>query len=194
MTTSEQSWVFLCTLPTCREDFVSLAEERGWVLADQIEGDGQSVAFEQIRLTPDKSTQIHYLDDPVSGLRFIVVHGPEAGSVAGDLGRHLQVRTSINVVRMAKEARSERAKMDSAMELAVAFKQPDADAMKLLRKYYKGGSDPLRRRVIKALGYRGWPEAVELLEEIARTDASEELRGHAQNVAQLWRQHSGPKG
>jgi hypothetical protein len=187
MTTQEQPWVCLLRPSTTLDDYRHLAEECGWSEVGETEGDGRAIAFEEVRRTEDGSTHIHYLDDPVSELRFVVVRGPEASQVAWHLGAGLSVKTDVTVVGEAEEARTDEEKMTSAMELAVVFKQPDARAMRILRGFYKDGSEALRRRVMMALGYRGWPEAVDFLDEIAHRDASDTLRADAGTLAGMWR-------
>lgn len=197
MAETAKSWVFLLCDSTSFDDYVSLAERERWVLVNQNDGDGKVMGFSQARVAPDGETEIHYVDEPsLGGVRFLVIRGPGSGEVADAVGRDLEVRTSINIVRIARQARTDEEKRTSALELAVVFRESDPRALEILRGYYEGGSEPVRRRVISALTYRGWPEGVDMLEHISRVDASPELRGLAQEMALMWRNRetTGNKG
>jgi hypothetical protein len=66
-----------------------------------------------------------------------------------------------------------------------------AEALELLRGYYHLGAEPLRARVVDALGYRCWPEALPFLEDIAANDISPEIQHQAAEVLRRCRAQSG---
>jgi hypothetical protein len=188
MTETTTSSVFLLCNSTSFEDFFSLAEREHWMLVQQHDGDGEVTGFSQARIAPDGQTEIHYVKEPsLGGIRFLVLRGPGAGEAAEAIGRDLEVRTSINVVRIARQAQTDDEKRTSALELGVIFKEADPRALEILRSYYDGGSEPVRRRVIAALTYRGWPQGIEMLEYISRVDASPALRRLAQEMVEMWK-------
>ena len=161
MAETAKSSVFILCKSTSFDDFVALAERERWALVNQHDGDGKVTGFSQARIAPDGETEIHYVNEPsLGGIRFLVLRGPGAGEAADAIGRDLDVRTSINVVRVARQAKTDEEKRTSAFELAVVFRESDPRALEILRSYYEGGSDPVRRRVIAALTYRGWTEGV----------------------------------
>lgn len=190
MDDSRKSHVVLLCDSSTLDDFGDLAVSEGWTFVRQHEGDGKVHGFSQSWRTADGTTEVHYVDEYALGLRFLVVRGQGAGDVGDAIGSNLAARTSINVVRVAREARTDEEKRTSAFELAAIFADPDPRAIDILRGYYEGGSEPVRRQVIAALTYRAWPEGVDLLEHIARVDESEELRRHAADVAAMYRAQS----
>lgn len=188
----KRSHVFLLCSSSTLDAFSELAVSSGWHFVRQHEGDGKVHGFSQTWLAADGQTEVHFVDEYALGLRFIVVRGPAAGDIAESLAGTLEMRTSINVLRVARAARTDEEKRTSAFELAVIFREPDPRAVEILRGYYEGGSEPVRRQVIAALAYRGWPDGVVLLEHIAQVDVSPELRRHAKEMATMWRSRETP--
>ncbi|WP_086930832.1 hypothetical protein [Agarilytica rhodophyticola] len=182
--------VFIFCESSSFEDFVSVSEQNGWKLIHQEEGDGQVTGFTQIRVASDNTTEIHYINERLLGIRFMVIVGDDIGyeRVINQIGIDLDLRTSINILRCAKEAISDEEKMQSAYELAVIFEEPNNDALAMLSNYYDTGTEALRRRVISSLTYRGWPDGVKMLESISKHDSSEELREYAEKTAHMWRE------
>ena len=176
--------VFLICDSVTHEDFIALAKREYWKLISEDKGDGKLTGFEQVWIAMDGKTKIHYVDEPgLGGIRFIVLHGPGENEIVDVLGAELALRTSINVIRLAREAQSDDEKCLSAYELAVVFVKFDPRAMEILKSYYYGGSDKVRIRVAQALRYRGWPEGAKFLEEIAKVDDYPELRDYAAKMA-----------
>ena len=188
MSDQDEKLILLVCDSTTHEDFVALAKREQWRLVSEDIGDGKITGSEQAWIAKDGKTEIHYVDEPgLGGIRFIVVHGPGKIGIIDILAPNLELRTSINIVRVAREAQSDEEKCVSAYELAAVFPMFDPQAMDILKSYYYGGSDQVRIRVVQALTYRGWPEGVEFMEEISGTDDYSELRKYAAEMADMWK-------
>lgn len=180
--------IFLICDATTHEDFVALALREHWRLDFEDNGDGKITGYDQAWVAGDEKTEIHYIDEPgLGGVRFLALKGPMIDDIIDILGLELQLRTSINVVRIALKARTDEEKRESAYELAVVFPTFDPQALEILKSYYLGGSDQVRIRVVQALAYRGWPEGLEFLDEITRVDEYSELREYAAKIANMLR-------
>jgi hypothetical protein len=183
-----ESHVFLVCEATTREDFVALALREHWHLAAESVGDGKITGFAQAWVAADGKTEIHYVEEPgLGGVRFVLIKGPGINDIIDIIGIELQLRTSINVVRHALSAQSDEQKSESAYELAAVFPTFNSQAMDILKGYYSFGSDQVRIRVVQALTYRGWPEGLEFLDEIAKSDDYPELRQYAAKMATMLR-------
>jgi len=187
---NDKSTVYLLCDSSSLDDFIALAERENWSFGQQHDGDGKVMGFSQVRIALDGETEIHYVDEPALGMRFLVTRGPSSGNVSEALARDLEIRTSINVVRHARKAQTDERKRTSAFELAVIFLEFDPRALEIMQAYYEEGSEPVRRRVISALTYRGWSEGVAMLEYIAQVDTSLELRQLANEMAEMWKKRA----
>lgn len=194
MVTNYEKHVFLIHEATTHEDFAALAAREQWTLAAESKGDGKITGFAQAWIARDGETEVHYVDEPgLGGIRFLVLKGPGLNDVIDLIGPALQLRTSINVVRHAREAQTDAEKRIAAYELAVVFPTFNPQAMEILKSYYSGGSDEVRTRVVQALTYRAWPEGIEFIGEIARVDDYPELRKYAADMAKLCRERNNGK-
>lgn len=194
MPTSSGPVVFLLGAGTPRDEFRRLAGLYGWTVAQENDGDGRSSAYEQIWVTDDRSTAIHYLEDPAPEERFAVVYGKRTGEVSFNLGRSFDIKTPGDVLEQARSAASDADKVTAAWRLAVVNKQFNPEALEVLRAFYEGGSAEVRLGVVKAIGYRGWPEARPWLEEVARSAPEEELRKQARVIIDAWWSEPSPQG
>lgn len=179
--------VFLLGERTPHAEFERVARGYGWVVHEDRPAGAANLPYEQIWVTTDRGTAIHYLDDPTPAERFLVVYGPDAGDVAFDLGMSCDITTSEDVLDHARQASTDAERATLAWRLAVVSKLFDADAMAWLTDAYRNGSELVRHAVINGVGYRGWEEALPFLEEISQSDPSAELRENAAAIVAAWR-------
>jgi hypothetical protein len=181
--------VFLLGPRTTHADFERFARQSGFVLLEEHPPAHPKGAYEQVWVTPDRSTAIHYLDDPVPKERFLVVYGPRTGDIAFDVGMSLDSQSSDDAMELALHASTDAARIDAAWKLGVTAKIYDETVLDTLKSlYYYGAREPVRHAVLNAIAYRGWPEARPFLQEIAAQDESPELRDNARAVLDAWRE------
>jgi hypothetical protein len=179
--------VYLLCSGTTFEDYQRIADIYGWRVVRASPGDGRLTPFEQVRVTSDGSTAIHYLSDPIPKERFLYIHGPRVGEIAFNVGRSFYTESSEEVLERARTAVSDDDKHAVAYQLAVVFLKFDQEVMNLLEQFYAGGSISVRYAVINAIGYRGWTEARDFLERVAREEPDETLRKNARSICvALW--------
>lgn len=179
--------VYLLGNRTSHADFVRFARAKEWLVHEERPSTGPKNPYEQIWVTPDRGTALHYMDDPTPKERFLVLYGRDAGTVAIQLGAaNLDIHTSEDVVDRALVASSNPERITVAWQLGVVAKLYDATILDLLKSLYSGADDSVRAAVINAIGYRGWPEARGFLEEIAANDPSADLRQNAREIVAAW--------
>lgn len=188
----EETEVLMLRDHVTHASFQAFAKSMGWRLVKAGTGDAKTSAFEEIWSDAGGGAHINYLDDPGPERRFLVVRGtrPYIGNVGYALGGGLGVRTIYEILNQAEAARTDAAKIRSAMDLVVAFYTENSDALKQLRRYYKRGSETVRRMVVAALAYRFWPGGITLLDEIAESDPDDFIRQQAEKTARQWREHT----
>lgn len=186
--------VFLLGRRTSHDDFTRFARAREWVLQDDRPSNGPKGAYEQIWVTADHGTAIHYMADPTPKERFVVIYGRGTGDVAFQMGAaQLDIRTRDEVFDQALTADSDPERITAAWQLAVVTKVYDEDVLDLLKSLYYDASDDVREAVINAIGYRGWSESREFLERVASEDPSVDLRQNASAIVEArWGASSNP--
>jgi len=125
--------VFLLGNRTSHADFEGFARGHDWLIHEDRPSTGPKSAYEQIWVTPDRSTAIHYMDDPTPKERFLVVHGREAGAVAFQMGAaNLDIHTSEDVFNLAMVASSTPERITVAWQLAVTSRLYDEAVLGIL--------------------------------------------------------------
>lgn len=182
---SNESVVFLLGPRTSHADFERFARANGWVVHQDLPSTRPREAREQIWVTPDRGTAIHYLDDPTPKERFLLVYGKDTGAVSFDLGANFDITTAEDVTERALLAATDPERSTAAWQLAVVTPDYDEATLDLLKSLYYDASDLVRHAVVNAVGYRGWPEGRDFLEEVARDDPSPELRENARAIVKV---------
>lgn len=163
------------------QDFVDVAKLKGWEKYKSYPGDGKLKSFEEVWTTTDKATAIHYIDDPVTLTRHLWVRGRQVDEVLFQL-RGLPCYEADELLQAAVEAEGHDEMIHSLFRLAVAFPKHDPDAYRIFSAYLTHPDAMLRKAAIQAIGYRMWPEARGLLEDLVLTEPVKELRQFAQAV------------
>jgi hypothetical protein len=179
--------VFLLGNRTGYDEFVRFARARKWILHDDRSSNGPKGVYEQIWVTADHSTAIHYMADPTPKERFVVIYGGGTEDVAFQMGAsQLDIRTRDDIFDQALMADSDPERITAAWQLAVVAKVYDEGVLDLLKSLYDGASDAVREAVINSIGYRGWPESREFLERVVSEDPSSDLRRNALDIVTVW--------
>jgi AcrR family transcriptional regulator len=179
--------VLLLGSRTGHVDFERFARAKEWILHDDRPSNGPKSAYEQIWVTADRGTAIHYMADPTPKERFVVVYGRGTGDVAFQMGAaQLDVQTRDDVFDQALLADSDPERITAVWRLAVVAKVYDEGVLDLLKSLYDAASDAVREAVINAIGYRGWQESREFLERVAAEDPSADLRRNAGDIIAAW--------
>lgn len=178
--------VLLLGRRTTHADFEQFAKAYGWSVHEDRPSTGPKSPYEQIWVTPDRSTAIHYMDDPVPKARFLVVYGRHTAAVVFELGANLDVQTSEDVIDRAMRVSTNPEWVAVAWQLAVVTEVYDEMVLDILKSLYEGADEDVRHAVVNAVGYRGWPEARDFLEEVARNDPSPALGENARAIVEAW--------
>lgn len=163
------------------QDFVDVARLKGWEKYKSYPGDGKLNSFEEVWTTANKSNAIHYIDDPVTLTRHLWVRGKQVDEVLFQL-RGLPCYEADELLRAAVEAEGHDDMVRSLFRVAVAFPKYDRDAYRIFSAYLAHPDAMLRKASVQAIGYRMWPEARGLLEDLVLTEPVKELREFAQVV------------
>lgn len=162
------------------EDLQQLAAEMGWARIDTIDDNGRSADSGPTWAVDNQGSRLRYVDAPPLRVRHLVIEGPATGDLSDLLGGRLALLTRFAVLNNARLARTDEQRAPLVDQIASVYPDaPDPKAMELILNWYRGGSEPLRTRIVVALNYRAWPEATPLLEEIAAGDKSPQLRANA---------------
>ena len=137
------------------DDLRDVAAEHGWRRFRETLPEHEAHGWTQVWETRDGETWLSTQLEPALELRFVVTMGPDAASMMASVGQAMPLRTPEDALETARDADDDAVRRRVCYELAVLFPSEDPEVMRILRGYYGGGSEPLRRRVASALIYRG---------------------------------------
>lgn len=164
------------------EDFLRVARREGWSLEKTYPSEGERDPFEEVWVDKRGLRAIHYIDDPISSTRHLWIRGPELDDLLFTVVRLLPIYPPEELVAEASEGLPADEAIDVLLRLAVTFPSYDADVFKVYSDYLAHPLAVVRKAAVQALGYRGWPQGVELLGEHAKVEPDPAVREYAQRV------------
>jgi hypothetical protein len=164
------------------DDFVGVADGQGWIKYKTYPGDGKKERFEEVWATEDKANAIHYIDDPISGTRFIWVRGPRIRELLFEIDRRLPAYEPEELIEMAAEASDHNEAVQALFRIAVGFPNFDPKALRVFEAYLKHPTPLVREATVQAIAYRLWSEGIKLLEKVVQEDPDEGVRQFAQSI------------
>jgi hypothetical protein len=166
-----------------REAFAKAATAVGLTKHSTLEGDGHKVAYEEIWTTPDQKNAVRFVEDPLSGTKFLRGQGPRRASYVRELQTKMKTYPPEEIIEQAQDAKNHDDQVQAIFRVAVTFPKFDPAAFEVFRVYAICAKNPmLRRATFNAMAYRGWSEFIPLMEEAASKDPDEEVRKTAQRL------------
>jgi hypothetical protein len=156
----------------------ALASDLGWLLDEYIEP-GPGRPEEEIYDTGRPGTRGHFLADPVLGVRYLFLRGPDAGELAEELRGH-EVFMPLDEALASLAGAGDPAGIVDGLYFVAASAPPDEDdrVVAALDRAAAHDDARVRRAVIVASGYLPWPAVRTLLERL-RSDPDEAVRRDA---------------
>jgi hypothetical protein len=164
-------------------DLSSLAWELDWDIYEIYRGGGRT-PFEKVWRSRDEASAIHYVEDPLIGLRYLLLRGANQDGIAE------QIRESIGI--LGREALSnEHQQATGSRELERTLRQmavaavphrPDPDWLARFRQAGIHDSSRVRRAVVLAAVYTGWRGLAPLLADLAAADPDQAIRSLARQA------------
>ena len=189
---SKPSSIYMVLYPNVtREDFEKAAADLGFVQHETRPGDGARRAYEQVWATPDRTTAVNYLEDPLAGMNYLCLRGAHLDNFEPEFAERLDNYSPEEVLELAAGAKSHDKQVASLFRIAITFPEYEPEAFRIVEAYATQPPDPLlREAAVDAMGFRGWPEFVPLLERIAAQDPAVNVRQHAQEILSAVRAES----
>ncbi|MTJ51922.1 hypothetical protein FJR38_04160 [Anabaena sp. UHCC 0253] len=164
------------------DDFLGVAQKQGWIKYKTYLPDEKNKRFEEVWATPDKANAIHYIDDSISGTRFLWVRGPEIRQLLFEIVRRLPAYEPEELIEMASTATEHDEVVDVLFRIAVGFPNFDPQVFRVFETYLKHPTPLLREATVQAIAYRLWPESVKLIEKVVQEDTDEDVQQFAQSI------------
>lgn len=187
---ARQPWTRLVTRDEDRQDAIErVASEQYWILDEVVQRSAER-PFEMVWITEDEEVSIHFVDDFVLGLPYVLVRGEHKDEVVALLHDELDTVDRAEVLDRGLAAKS-----DDDLVMAVylvaasASSSFDPELFEVVARAASADAPPARAAAAVALGYVEWPEGEEVLERLAADEApevAEVAAGVLAGLRQLW--------
>ncbi|MFC9603423.1 HEAT repeat domain-containing protein [Streptomyces niveus] len=145
--------------------------------------EGDQPTAEEIWLPADAKTSVHWIEDELLDVSYIVVRGVNAAALAESIRSEIPMDDIPQLQSRVIADRDSDALIDTLYRTAVvASSKYDPQAFALLR-WGLNDPDPLIRRVsLVAVSITGWERFIPVLDEISKQDLVGEVRDQAARV------------
>lgn len=160
------------------DDVRRVAAEDGWEERQTIAADERQ-PLQVIWLVPDRAASVHYVEDTLVGLRYLMFRGYDTDDVRLHAGARLPsytVAESTALLRDPDPAERRHGVLVTCLSAPIAAETPYLPALA------RAAADPepaVRHAVILGLGFVDWPETEPILERLATDDADPSVRDAA---------------
>ncbi|HEX5871943.1 MAG TPA: hypothetical protein VFY65_16050 [Longimicrobium sp.] len=168
-----------------------LAAREGWIFGGEIDRTDET-PFERFWHTPDGAASLHYVEDWIIGLVYVVVDAPDPAPLAEAVRAALDGLSLADALRMWGRARTLEEKADALYHVgAMAPAAFDAEVFAAFERAFKDADPEVRRAAVLAAFYTRWPQFEAPLQRMA-FDADERLSRYARVTLEQLRAHHWP--
>nr|PPQ56748.1 hypothetical protein C5F59_08760 [Streptomyces sp. QL37] len=159
-----------------------LAKQLGWTHHRTTQR-GEQAPFEITWLAPDRGAAIHWIEDHLVRVDYLLVQGPAIAPTVSSLKSRIDFHSSESLQEVFDGTRDSSALMDALHALGVYCSGPfDPDLFALFR-WSMHDPDPLVRRVaLLTASLTDWPEFIPLVNYVRTHDPSESVRAQAETI------------
>jgi hypothetical protein len=178
-----------------RADFHDSALEHGWQLERVVDA-GAENPYEEIWTLGDTRTAVHYIEDALINVPYLLVFGERVDDVAARVSEALETVTAEDAVRATRMARTRAERLRSIAYLAAAAPATvDPEVLAAFEELLADPDPTVRDSAIFGSVYAQWPEIGDLLEHVRAHDAEPPIRQAADDaLAAIRRARNGGPG
>lgn len=162
-----------------QKDVTLLAGQRDWLWWEEYPQTEQQ-PYEKIWITEDEKTSIHYIEDFVVGLNYIMIKGAAVNEISEIINKMLGTYSETDIKSSLNDAKTTEDTIKAINHIAVtASEEYNEEVFKLFEQALEHKDSEVRKATIMGMGYPGWHEFKALLEKLQQSDTDEEVRKHA---------------
>ncbi|HEY1345687.1 MAG TPA: hypothetical protein VGF54_11910 [Streptosporangiaceae bacterium] len=176
-----------------RREFEDIAFGSGWRLHEVVEA-AEEHPYEEIWSVDNGRSAVHYIEDGLLGLLYVIVLGEHVDELEASLRRALETVRPADALEWLDDAASAERRVQAAAYLAASAEHPAPDLIEAFDRLMRDPVADVRRAAIFAATYPAWPELLPLVQNVARDDADAGVRDAAQEIAQILARHRGHSG
>lgn len=164
--------------PKAEPSVIKVATLNKWDL--RVMGNRKAEVYLDKWVTPNNKTEIHYVEDPLTGLPFVTFRGDGSAEAAAIVQESCNVWEFPEALAAIDHAATRDDRLTAVY--ATAFTAPKRQIDSVVEVFRALTEDPdpgIRQSVIVATGYLPWPGLVDLVQHLADTDPVDHVRHNA---------------
>ncbi len=180
----EDTFIRLCLKDSVMADEISvLAWELDWDIFDIIKA-GDQTNFEKIWHSQDESTAIHYVEDRMIGVRYLLIRGARHQEIARQVRQSCAIYDREELTGLYDAAGDEKtlAKVLRLMAVTAAPQTPDPDWLARFEQAGAHAQPVVRQAAVLAAVYTGWQGLAPMLTRLSRNEPDPATRTLAQKA------------
>jgi len=161
------------------EEINQIAYENGWQFQELILPT-ETQPFEKIWVTADGEIQIHYIEDYLLGVRYLLVNGENRDTIISLIQTRIATFDRASIQLQLETATDANLAIRATYHLAViAPEMFDPELFAYFKAMLLHPNNEVRRAAIFATAYAPWTEFRPYLERMKADDAAEDVREYA---------------
>ena len=157
------------------DTFLEIAAEEGWKRVRRDPPDARGRWVEHWLLTDDMTT-LRWIEDPAVDFVVVRSEGPWTVGVARAFGGRLATRYNRVTIGLDVQATKYSEEREPYVYPLVALSRADdEEVMEWFRVWTRGGTIELAVRVVEAIGWAGWVDAIPFLKELQEFTLSDDV-------------------
>ncbi|MGH3117619.1 MAG: hypothetical protein ACRDQ2_11030 [Gaiellales bacterium] len=168
-----------------------IAEREGWGFETFVE-ETKDQPFELVWTTEDGRASIHYVEDPVLGIDYVLARGKRHDDVVNLLRSEVDTVPPSEVVAGSKEAHTKEEMIGATyLAAATASSKFDPALFDVIERALSSSAPQVRLSGIVSCGYVEWKQCRSPLERLAKSDPDDDVRRAAraalQGLGEVWK-------
>jgi hypothetical protein len=164
---------------TSRDDINRLAWKKNWIFHDLMPRSEKS-PYEKIWLTPDEKTAIHYIEDDLIDIPYLLIEGENQEKLVSEIEFSIGTYNLPELHEMLQKATNRDEYIRSIYRIGAAINQEyNPELFKDFQTLMYHPEVDVRKAAIFATTYVGWVEFKEPLQQLRTSDPEPSVRNFA---------------
>ena len=179
LTMKAQKARFLLKESVSEDEIYTAALNNDWLWWDKTLS-SEDNPYEVVWITDDEQKTIHYIEDHLINLRYLVAQGNDVEQLVEQIHSSLATYNKEEIRQLVEKATTRDEQVSAIYQVGIAaYQDYDSDFFELFKIGLSNPDAEVRKAAILAVGYVGWSEFREILQHLKTDDPDLTVRERA---------------
>jgi hypothetical protein len=170
---------FLLKESVSEDEIYTAALNNDWLWWDKTLS-SEDNPYEVVWITDDEQKTIHYIEDHLINLRYLVAQGNDVEQLVEQIHSSLATYNKEEIRQLVEKATTRDEQVSAIYQVGIAaYQDYDSDFFELFKIGLSNPDAEVRKAAILAVGYVGWSEFREILQHLKTDDPDLTVRERA---------------